>query len=865
MPIAIPGAIKRNVYLFKDNHTEKRDSHLPDIGWVHDEITDERDERIAADKQLQANIDDERERAMRAEDVLQANIDAEQARAEKAEETLQANIDAERERAEAVEDTKENLSNKIAATGTYVKDDTHYPTTALMEAKIAELSPKEVEWATYGSTKLYELCEWDKDEKTVLCKYNDYIYRMASCSTNTAVFATTVPHGGITGTTPNGIAVRELYVTSTGWSTLATVEVELINRKLASTATWSSGDTKYPTTAATDARYEQKSNKLAEGDTYVKDDTHYPTTALMEAKIAELSPEEVEWATYDDTDFWTIEEWMDDGKVVLCNYEDHVYVATWKDSQTVNFSSSIVSQNICDMYYLSCNSRFGWENGVCNTEIVLNKQTTESDWFSSDELYPSTSAVDARIAELAPNEIEWAIHDVTTYDQIKAWSDAGKVVLCKYTTGRPHDYIMELTTITSEAAFFCGVQGTSEHIFEVGTNNKWKYSNQELQASSIIRSYETWHDTDDTHYPTLAAVSQYVAEHSGGVQIFEHGGQESLPEILEAHEAGKVVLCYNSANDVYMQLYRISEWIASFIGIDEYGWMYVTDAMGKKEPWTEIRVQRILNETMITKSTDGWPIVDTEFPSNAAVTFLTAMYKFKTPATQGIRLVRNTDGVWVTDKDYYIDIYYDYGTGDGQKLPPPAGGVFSVNSNSWSKASDRTVKATYQQVMEATYTQSGQYRITIPVNYCYSNGETDPDACLSLSYGRGNVVHDRLVIPVVYDASMNEIVAEGDTNGWHWRKWANGWAEMTAIADKAVVAFTAWGTMWEGVIFDQKNLPFSLTSLPHVTVRCSHAGLIEFSQTSSKSVCPTTYLVRPLSTSTLNNITTSVKVEGWWK
>lgn len=429
----------------------------------------------AVDQVIDADVAVETARAMAAEATLQANIDAEETRAKAAEATLQANIDAEETRAKAAEATKENLSNKVAATGTYVSDDTHYATTAAMDKRIAEVSPKEIEWA-----------------------HNN----------------------------------------------------------------------------------------------------NQPNT----------------------TPFATIKGWIDSGKAVMMNVGGTIYMVTDHNSANIRFSAVYYASNhSAPMFvdYLVTSSNV-WTNTTYDLETLGNKLASTATWSSSDTKYPTTKAVENYVAAHAPTGVEWAIYGTTTYSQIKSWNDAGKPVFLKYTVSGPVDYILKLTIVTPGGAFFCGIQGVSEYTAEVNPANQWQYHNPGLQASALVHYYETWDETDDLSYPSIKAVSNYIASHAGGgVHVFTRGGDEALAEIQAAFDAGEVCICYDEDENVYMQLVGLYEWSADFVGVDSNRWLYNTSAWDGE--WDDCWTNKLLIDAYITESTDTWQSSDSYIPSNKAV------------------------------------------------------------------------------------------------------------------------------------------------------------------------------------------------------------------------------------------------------
>lgn len=210
----------------------------------------------AADAMADAKVLVETERAQAAEAVLQAAIDSEETRAEAAESALQTAIDNEVARAEAAEATKESLSNKIAATGTYVKDDDHYPTTALMEAKITQLAPKEIEWATYNSTTGTQIKTWLDAGKMVFCKYSGAIYKAVQWGTRADDYAVFVCARADMwrGTKTGNVSLYQLEVEGSTWTARTKGEIWGTGSYQTSETNWTSNDQWLPTNLAVDLR-----------------------------------------------------------------------------------------------------------------------------------------------------------------------------------------------------------------------------------------------------------------------------------------------------------------------------------------------------------------------------------------------------------------------------------------------------------------------------------------------------------------------------------------------------------------------------------------------------------------------------------
>ena len=494
--------------------------------------------------------------------------------------------------------------------------------------------------------------------------------------------------------------------------------------KVLSTQTWVSDDVKYPSTAAVDAvvdadvavetaramaaeaLLEPTANKLTSDDTWVSDDTHFPTTEAV-------------------------------------------------------------------------NDRY-------QQKAFKNKST--GTYHSSDDYYPTCLLMEQKIAELSPKQVEWAEYGVTTYNQIKSWNDAGKAVFLKYTVSGPVDYIMKLTIVTPGGAYFCGIQGVSEYTAEVNPADQWAYHTSGLQASALVHEYETWDEDDDTGYPTLASVSNYVAAHAPEAPIkIATRNVTPASTLKQWYDAGNLVLLPGSSAGMLMLTYVSSSGTnavfsssnvdyatdnLTFEHVSVTGTTYMTlpsivaettnnkvastttwTSNNNKYPTTQATDARYKKLTDQLNSADTWASNDTKFPTTKSVDYRTAEYRIKRPSVSGIELVKNNDGKWVTAQAYYINVYYNYGTGDGTRLDPPAGKLTSSNIAVWTDAATETQVATMEDISLPSASGDGQIRFTIPKDYMNGTGNFDANDCLYFTIGRGNIEHDRLIIPCVHNWS----------------------------------------------------------------------------------------------------------------
>lgn len=321
MSIPMPGAFKRNVYLDYENHAEKRDIELSSIGWVEEQIEDERNFRRYYDQEL---------------DTL-----------------------------------KEDRSNKIASSDTYVSDNVHYATTAAVDQRIADISPKQIEWATYGTTTSAQLDEWYRAGKLVLCKNGSgNIFMLTYRQADTVHRFTYIKTYDGTSTTDPKLAYKTMSCVADVWSVRATEQgVETFDNKMKSTDTWVSNETKYPTTKA------------------------------VENYVAEHAGKDVEWASVNNTTLEQLNTWYNDNKVVLCKYGNKVFRMTKCTSSAAWFSvtyiagstGSTINQIRHDAYSVTAS---GWTNVQGDIELIKNKLASTDTWSSDDGKYPTTASVE---------------------------------------------------------------------------------------------------------------------------------------------------------------------------------------------------------------------------------------------------------------------------------------------------------------------------------------------------------------------------------------------------------------------------------------------------------------------------------------
>lgn len=629
---------------------------------------------------------------------------------------IDAKVLVETERAMAVEATKENLSNKVAATGTYVKDDNHYPTTALMEAKITELAPKEIYWATYGTTTGAQIAAAYEAGQEIMLKgvpnhyeiYQLYRYPWSEDASGEWVF--------------NSIYEGQ-QVVGGPWR-------PRLSRAVLDNGTWSYEDC-------------ELNPAQVSGATWSSDDLHWPTNKAVEDYVAaHAGGDEVAWAAFGSTKNFVLEEYLDDAKIVMMLYNKRYYILQDRISATRHIFYAIDMQYTAPYIHRCEVNNNVWTHEDHQCEIQHNRLTQYETWSNTDQLYPTCAAVQKYVTDnLEENVVNVWPHDTYLY---------------------PED---EVVTINYMKDFdkFEDMQW-KDSLTHTMTKIGWNDDDEDNEYKTMFYENENWvywydHYDEQWHGPYRKTLEYGTAVPSRWDEHLDDDYYAKADEYRKLAEIGiqlRVHIPY--PNDLGVtEMYLDGNPILYGTNI---AWEFTDDTPIWHEiqlfendgEWYEWSVGLQTTDNM-KKSTDTWQSVDTYYPSAKAVDERTAMYKFEDAAVNGIRLIKNSDGVWVTDKAYYINIYYDYGTAAGVRLDPPTGSTSSVNTNSWVNASDQTQHATSENVRNATASQSGQLRVTIPSGYKYSTGAFSADAALKLSYGRGNIVHDRLVIPAVYDWS----------------------------------------------------------------------------------------------------------------
>lgn len=153
----------------------------------------------------------------------------------------------------------------------------------------------------------------------------------------------------------------------------------------------------------------------------------------------------------------------------------------------------------------------------------------------------------------AKSDVFKAIYGVTTYEEIKAAYDSGKVVHCDY-----ESLCYVLSRLNENVVYFETTMMTTNYVIYCNANtNKWSPLNTSLEKSTNkVTSLSS--ASTDTQYPSAKAVYDILQNVGGGSDVFvAEYGVTTYNEILEAYNADKIVICkYN--NVVYRLVYAVN-------------------------------------------------------------------------------------------------------------------------------------------------------------------------------------------------------------------------------------------------------------------------------------------------------------------
>lgn len=225
---------------------------------------------------------------------------------------------------------------------------------------------------------------------------------------------------------------------------------------------------------------------------------------------------------------------------------------------------------------------------VNDATITITQGGVSKGSFTLNQASGDTIALDGAITE-----IEYAVSGTTTYQQIKSWSDAGKIVLCKMSS-----VIYMLKQIDANMAIFTSPGAATIGVIAVNTSDLWTTYNVTLPsnltdlsdvtistpASGEILMYDgtKWANTSspaianadyviESQNPTAQNNYTWYRKYKSG--WVEQGGY--IASTSTSDDSKSVTLPVQMANTDYMIQTTVHRGIAGGSGM---GWDYVGDA-----------------------------------------------------------------------------------------------------------------------------------------------------------------------------------------------------------------------------------------------------------------------------------------------
>lgn len=253
--------------------------------------------------------------------------------------------------------------------------------------------------------------------------------------------------------------------------------------KLKSTATWVSNDTKYPTTKAGDARWQNIT--LLEYDTVTYADCLAAYNAGKIAIVHRLDAD-VRHLWYAFTNYSLVESARGKKFVFTCarNRDEQLALEVYENGYKGTLSTYI--------------------------QPTSDKLKAADAWVSNDTKYPSTAAGDARWLELVFFE-----YDTVTYAGVTAALASNKLPIIKYSDASSGDLWYAYTRNYNNGHYFtCASSSTTQrHIIVKSDDTKQRASTESETTANKLKSTSAW-TSDDTKFPTTKASDARYLESS---------------------------------------------------------------------------------------------------------------------------------------------------------------------------------------------------------------------------------------------------------------------------------------------------------------------------------------------------------------
>lgn len=209
----------------------------------------------------------------------------------------------------------------------------------------------------------------------------------------------------------------------------------------------------------------------------------------------------------------TLEYADDEYYRIVLNYSDGVqvksplipkgekYTLTLQDLQSKIEGSDIISFDINEQ----------------GTKLIISLDKTHVDDVvteDSENLITSGAVYDAISGITGDSKLVEVTYGVTTYNEVKAIVDSGKIPYCIYNSNY---YYCGFYTTNQTMYFYAndyGSTSTSLYVIIISPQNVWSLA---TRTNELVANKETTlTSSSTTKYPSSKAVADYVAQHSGG-------------------------------------------------------------------------------------------------------------------------------------------------------------------------------------------------------------------------------------------------------------------------------------------------------------------------------------------------------------
>lgn len=186
-------------------------------------------------------------------------------------------------------------------------------------------------------------------------------------------------------------------------------------------------------------------------------------------------------AIYRETTIEEVTEAYNAGKVIHCDYDGYCYTLAKFNNGTAFFAATAANYNF--RIVLSPDSSWGAPE-VFTLELTSNKTKTINS-ASTDTQYPSAKAVYEALQNVGGgSDVFWATYGSTTYDEIMAAHNEGKVVLCYY----DNNWVARLEKVQTSQVM---LQAYAEHsVVRLVCNNKGQWTMASFSTEHYLKTLD---------------------------------------------------------------------------------------------------------------------------------------------------------------------------------------------------------------------------------------------------------------------------------------------------------------------------------------------------------------------------------------